>query len=148
MKKVFAGMLIASLAALTGCGPGSGTGGGHPSSAPDSARPRYGIGGPAEGRFTVTPENVTLKQGEEKMVTIKIDRGKNFDEDVALSFSEPPKGVTISPATIKHGDKDAEVKVKAADDAALGDHKIEVTAKPTKGEAAQNKFTVTVKEKK
>jgi hypothetical protein len=148
MKKVLAAMLVVgALVWLTGCGPGSGTEGGHPSSAHDSAKSHY-LGGLPEGRFTVTPENVTLKQGEEKKVTIKIDRGKNFDEDVMLSFSEPPKGVTISEGKIKHGDKDTEVTVKAAEDAALGDHKIKVTAKPGKGQGAQNEFTVTVQAKK
>jgi hypothetical protein len=90
-----------------------------------------------------------IKQGESKEVTIGIKRGKNFDQDVALKFDGVPTGVTFDPATptIKHGDADAKVKVKVADDAALGDFKVKVTGKPSKGEEATNELKLTIAKK-
>jgi hypothetical protein len=80
----------------------------------------------------------SVKQGESKgPVKIGISRGKNFDQDVKLSFSEPPKGVKITPASpvLKAGDKEASVTLEAAPDAALGRHTITVTGTPEKGGA-------------
>jgi uncharacterized membrane protein len=91
-----------------------------------------------------------IRQGETKDVTIKITRGKNFDQDVKLTFGAVPKGVTIEPEApmLKAGDKDITVKVKTADDAALGDHEITVHGKPTKeGPEAKDKFKITVEKK-
>jgi hypothetical protein len=88
-----------------------------------------------------------VKQGEEKNVTISITRGKNFDLDVKLSFTGLPKGVTLSPdtATIKHGDKNVAVNIKAAADAAVGKHTIAVKAAPATGEATSGEFNIDVK---
>ena len=51
-----------------------------------------------------------------------------------MKFTEVPKGVTLKPASpmIKHGDKEAKVKVKVADDAALGTFGIKIAGEPAK----------------
>ena len=89
------------------------------------------------------------KQGESKVVDIGIKRGKNFDEDVALSFSNVPKDVTTDPTApiIKKGEENAKVTVKVGENAGLGDHEITVTGKPTKGESASKDFKITVEAK-
>jgi hypothetical protein len=105
----------------------------------------------AEDTFnlSVPTFSTKIKQGEAKEVTVGISRGKNFDEDVALSFDNLPKGVTVEPAgaTIKHGDKDAKLTIKAADDAALGDFTVKVTGHPQKGGDATNEIKLTVQQK-
>jgi len=105
----------------------------------------------AEDTFTLSLPTLStsLKQGESKDATIGITRGKNFDEDVSLKFEDVPKGVTIEPAapSIKHGDKDVKVTVKAADDAALGDFTVKVTGHPSKGADASGELKLTVKKK-
>ena len=153
MRTLYAGLAMLSLAALVGCGGATGTsekhaGGPGAATSPSQKEP---IVGTAENAFRLsTPMLVThLKQGESKQVKIGIDRGKNFDEDVTLKFSDVPKGVTIEPAspTIKHGDKEAALMVKAADDAAVGDFKVKVDGHPTKGPDAKDTFEVKVDKK-
>lgn len=104
-----------------------------------------------EDTFTLTVPTLAtkLKQGENKVVSVGIKRGKNFDEDVALKFETLPKGLTIDPAapTIKHGDTEAKVTVKAAGDAAVGDFTVTVKGHPEKGSDATQELKVTVQPK-
>ena len=112
MKTIFAGLMALSLAALVGCS------GDHNSAASNK------VGGPGatvssdrsgsilglkEGEFSLSPPLLSthIKQGASDVVTIGIKRGKNFDEDVALSFSGVPDHVTLDPKapTIKKGDE-------------------------------------------
>ena len=107
--------------------------------------------GAKEGTFILKPPTLSdsIKQGASDVVTISIDRGKNFDEDVALAFTDVPDHVTIEPkvTTIKKGEKDAKVTVKVGEKAGLGKHDIKVTGKALKGETAETHFTIDVKEK-
>jgi hypothetical protein len=87
-----------------------------------------------------------VKQGKTAKVVIGINRDKHFDQDVTLKFTGLPKGVTLDPVSsvIKHGDKEANLMLVAADDAVLGDFTVNVTGHPTKGHDATNDFKVTV----
>lgn len=102
----------------------------------------------SEDTFTLDLPNFStdLKQGETEIVSVGIAREDKFDDEVTLEFQNLPKGVTIDPAkpTIKQGDKEAKVTVKAAADAALGDHAIKVIGHPTKGKDATNELNITV----
>lgn len=104
--------------------------------------------GPEENTFSLsTPVLSThLKQGQSETGTISVSRGENFDEDVTLSFSGLPQGVTIEPmsAMIRHGDKEAQVTFHAAADAALGDFTIDVMGHPAQGADAHSKFKLSV----
>jgi len=86
-----------------------------------------------------------IKQGEKKEVTITIDRGDAFKENVQLKL-EAPKGLKVSAdnLTIKPGDKESKVFVEADKDAPLGDHAITVTGTPEKGEPTSVPLKVTV----
>jgi len=90
--------------------------------------------------------STTLHQGETKNVPIGIERGKNFEGDVTLQFADGPQGVTLDSANpvIKHGGTEANVTLKAQDDASLGDFTIKVTGHPTKGPDATNQLKITV----
>src|SRR5262245_31845505 len=144
MKHLLSGVLVVALVALIGCG-GKTTPGG-----PGATNPSKPAFGERDDSFDLsTPSSVSLKQGEMKQVTIGIKRGKNFDQDVALKFAEPPKGVTIEEASpaIKHGDKETKITLKAADDAAVGEHTLKVTGHPGKGPDGAAEFKVTVQKK-
>lgn len=79
---------------------------------------------------------------------IELSRGKNFDEDVMLSFSGMPAGVTSAPeAMIKHGDTKLQVNLHAAEDAAIGKFTINVTGHPSTGADAKASFNLTVEAK-
>src|SRR5262249_27022263 len=142
------GLSIAALIAVTGCSGTSGTTGGGGGTSKPGGKPLIGE---AEGTFSLSPPTLSpsIKQGEVKEVTITITRGKNFAEDVELKFGDLPKGITIEPAkvTIKHGDSEAKLTVKAANDAALGDHTIRLTGHPTKGKDKQVDLKITVNKK-
>jgi uncharacterized membrane protein len=153
MKTTLVALAAAALVAFVGCNPGT-TGGpgadkdkdkkGRVEKAEDKLRQ-------AEDTFnlSVPTFSTKIKQGESKEVAVGISRGKNFDEDVSLKFDNLPKGVTVEPgdATIKHGEKEAKLTFKAADDAALGDHTVKVTGHPQKGGDATNDLKLTVQKK-
>jgi len=93
--------------------------------------------------------STTLKQGETKEISIGMKRDKDFDQDVALTFADMPKGVTLDPASrvLKHGDTEAKFTLKAAADAALGNFTLRMTGHPTVGADATNEFRLTVAKK-
>jgi uncharacterized membrane protein len=146
MTRSFAGLLVVAVVTMTGCGQG--TSGGPGVSNPPQKQPVYGE---ADDTFNLNMPlmSTTLHQGESTEVAVGIKRGKNFDEDVALKFAAGPKGVTIESANpvIKHGDTEAKLTFKAAEDAALGDFTVKVTGHPTKGADASNEFKITVAKK-
>ena len=149
MRKLLTVLAAGTLAALLGCNnAGTPGGSGVSKKEKDGTLDKTHLT-QGESTFNLkTPmTSTTVKQGEKTNVKIGISRGKNFGEDVALSFSEPPKGVTITPAkaTLAAGDKEATVSVEATKEAALGDFTITVTGKPTKGPDAVNTFKITVK---
>jgi len=155
MKTILTGLAALSLAALIGCsGDHSGSGVSNKVGGPGAtvSSDRGGsILGPKEGQFELSVPKLSthIKQGASDVVTISINRGKNFDEDVALTFSDVPDKVTLDPKapTIKKGDENVKVTVKVADDAGLGDHDIKVTGKPTQGPEAAKTFKITVEKK-
>ena len=146
MKRSFAGVLLMALLAVTGCSQG--TSGGPGVSDPPKKQPVFGE---ADATFNLSMPmtSTTIHQGGSKEVAVGIKRGKNFEEDVTLEFADGPKGVTIDSANpvIKHGDTEAKLTFKAADDAALGEFTVKVTGHPTKGADASNDFKITVAKK-
>ena len=120
-------------------------------STPTTTTAQKPVIGDAEETFSLSVPSLStnLKQGEIKVATISLSRGKNFDEDVTLKFADVPKGVTLDPAdpVIKHGDAEVNITFQAADDAALGDFTIKVTGHPTKGTDAKTEFELNVTEK-
>lgn len=124
-------ILLASLA-ITGCDKS--TTGGPGANAPNtnkSVPPATG------GTFTLSlsPDSVSIKQGEAKAITVTINRNDNFHEVVALEFSGIPKGVSIDPArpALAQGDTETKFTLKSTDEAALGDFVVKMVGHPTKG---------------
>ncbi len=143
MKIALTSALLMGIVLLTGCNNRSSEGG-------PGATSKSPVVGQTENTFKISVPNATVKQGESKDIDIAIDRGKNFDQDVALKFSDLPTGISIDPSapTIKHGDKDVKVTVKAADDAAIGDFKnVKVTGHPDKGSDTTVDMKISVSKK-
>jgi hypothetical protein len=88
MKTSFAGLLALALVTITGCNQG--TPGGPGVTNPPQKQPAYGE---AEKTFklSVPRMSTTLHQGETKEVAIGIERGKNFEGDVTLTFADAPE---------------------------------------------------------
>jgi hypothetical protein len=146
MMRSFTGLLGMALIAVVGCS-NQGTPGGPGATDAKAKSPFYGQ---ANDTFTLSvPHLSSLKQGDAQTAVIGIKRGKNFDEDVTVTFGDLPKGVTLEPASpvIKHGDAEAKITLTAEDEAALGDFKIKVTGHPTKGGDATNELLLTVAKK-
>lgn len=147
MKRILAGCAVAILAACVGCDNKSSSGGPGVSKS-DSGR---NIISQADDTFSLSVPTLStsIKQGETKKVTISIKRGKNFAEDVHLKFENVPKGVTFDPASpmIKSSEKEQEITIKAADDAAIGDFNVKVAGHPAKGPPAANEFKLKVEKK-
>ncbi|MDB5308470.1 MAG: hypothetical protein JWO38_2672 [Gemmataceae bacterium] len=149
MKRFLTAAFVAAVGSVGLVGCGSGSSGGPGASNKDNT-PHIN---PTENSFTLSvPSNIPpnhIKQGETKLYTFGIDRGKNFDQDVTLRFEGLPKGLTTDPTTpvIKHGEKEVKVAFKAADDAAVGEFTIKVTGHPTTGADASKDFTIHVDKK-
>jgi len=149
MKRLLTTAALAAIGAfgLAGCNSGSSGGPGATGTGSDGKTHV----GTAEQTFTLSVPTLSthIKQGESKVVAIGIKRGKNFDQDVTLKLDGLPKGVTadMTSHSIKHGEDEAKVTLKAADDAALGDFTVKVNGHPATGADATNEFKLTVEKK-
>jgi hypothetical protein len=135
------------LAALMGCNESPPGGPGATQNTSRTAK--SGLTTPEETfRLQAPATSTSIKQGEMKTVTLKMSRGKNFDQDVNLEFTDAPRGVTISPASraFKASATELQVTIEAAKDAAIGKHAVMVTGKPvTSGASASVTFDIDVK---
>lgn len=143
MKSVITVIAVGSLAILAGCERGSsgGPGATGPSESP-------GMMSQAEDTFSLDVPSIKLTQGGTETVTIGIRRGQNFGQDVSLKFGEMPEGISLATANprIMHGDSEIPISLQAADDAALGDFTVTVTAEPATGTAATGELSITIEE--
>jgi uncharacterized membrane protein len=98
--------------------------------------------------ISVPTFDTKVKQGETQAVTIKLDRGKSFKQDVKLEIKlSKGEGLSVDPAkvTVKASDKpEVQIKVMVPKNAALGEYKVSVTGTPTTGEPASVEFKVQV----
>ncbi len=143
MLAIFAAAVALSLPACD-----SGTPGGPGANKASTNKPALGQ---AEQTFSLTVPalGASIKQGESKSTSIGISRGKNFDENVSIKFSDLPKGLEIEPANpiISSGDTEAKLTLKASESASLGNFTIKVIGHPTKGSDATTDMKVTVDKK-
>ena len=133
MKRLCAVVLAAGLLAAVGC-------------------LRSTTSEPAANTFTLqAPAGTTaLKQGESKVVTLSVRRGADFKQAVKLTADKTPPGVKVefTPPEVKPDAKEAEMKITAEKDAALGDGKVAVKAAPESGSATTLDVPVKVEEAK
>ncbi len=111
--------------------------------------PKGGSVAKGEGfNISVPSFDTKVKQGETQSVTISLQRGESFKQDVKLQIKlSKGEGITFDPAkvTVKASDKpDVQIKITAPKDAALGEYTISVTGTPTTGEPTSVEFKVKV----
>ena len=135
MKKVIAITIVLSLvlAAVSSC----------------TKSPKGGNVGQGEGFNIAAPTfDVKVKQGEPQTLTIKLQRGESFKQDVKLEIKLfNGKDITFNPAEVlvKVSDEsDVQIMVTASKDAAVGEYKVSVTGTPTTGESTSVEFNVKV----
>jgi uncharacterized membrane protein len=139
MKKVIAITIVLTLvlAVVSGC------------KAKPKGGPKGGSVGKGEGfKIDVPNFDTKIKQGEFKSVTISLERGEFFKQDVTLEIKlVDGKGITFDPAKVlvKASDKpDVQLQVSAAKDAALSEYRVSVIGTPKTGEPASTEFNVKV----
>jgi hypothetical protein len=132
MKNAIAIVMALVLATVSGC---------------QSSSPRGGSAFTDEGFKVAVPTLTTeIKQGETQSVTISLERGKYFKQDVKLQI-EASKGISIEPTSlvIKASDKpEVQIRIAAAQDAAIGEYSVSVKGTPKTGEPASTAFNVKV----
>jgi uncharacterized membrane protein len=144
MNRTTIGLFVAGVLTIVGCenkSPPGGPGAVHP----DGTTPRVTT---PENSFRISVPSVDLKQGEAKTVAVAITRGTNFDQDVKLEVANAPQGLTFKfdDATLKAGAKEIHMTIEAAHDAALGEHKVNLSATPERsGTATSTELKVEVK---
>ena len=111
--------------------------------------PKGGSVAKGEGfNISVPSFDTKVKQGETQTVTIKIERGESFKQDVKLEIKlSKGEGISVDPAkvTVKASDKpDTQINITVPKDAALGEYNISVTGTPTTGEPTSVEFKVKV----
>jgi uncharacterized membrane protein len=114
-----------------------------------SESPKGGSAVKDEGfKIAVPSFDTKIKQGEVRSVTISMERGKSFKQDVTLEIKLlKGEGITFAPAkvVVKAGDKaDVQLTITVPKDAAIGEYDISVTGTPTTGESTSVVFNVKV----
>lgn len=149
MRNIYSILAVGILVISSGCGSKSEPGG-PGAKAPHNQNPVTGTPKHETFKISVPSTATTLKQGEEKEVTIEVERSSDFKQDVTLTL-KGDKGVTVTPATavVKASSSDTKVKamVAAAADAPIGDATVHVLAKPETGDSTSADFKVNVKGK-
>ena len=145
MRSVVLSAIVLFGALLSGCNQGTP---GGPGTTPAAANNKKSEVIQANDTFNLSADMLPtrIKQGERIDTSIGIKRGGNFDEDVAVKFTNVPTGVKLEPssATIKHGATEVKFTLEASKDASLGDFTILVTGHPSKGADAEIPFKISV----
>ena len=108
----------------------------------------HGGGSAVHERFrVVVPQGSTqVQQGNTESVRVSLDRGQSFKRDVTLGISSS-EGITIEPTRvlIRASDRpEAQVRITAARDAAIGTYRVNINATPATGESTSAMFNVDV----
>jgi hypothetical protein len=135
MNRHIATLALAFILTTTGCNKGSTRNGPGTMQKEEPTQDRLNTNG-----FKLVTPSTTIAQGEKARLTIGIQRGENFSEDIALTFESLPQGVTIEPlqTVFKITASEETVSIEAAKDAAVGNFTINVISKP----ASQRQETI------
>ena len=112
-----------------------------------SSSPRGGSAFEDEGFKIAVPAFTTeIKQGETQNITISLQRGKYFKQDVELRI-EAAKGISVYPdkVIVEAGDKpDVQIRISASKDSAISEYRVSARGIPETGEPASTQFNVKV----
>ena len=132
MKNVITMVLTFALMAASGCQSSSSRGG--------SVRKGEGF------KIAVPILSTEIKQGQAQNVVVSLERGDYFKQDVKLEI-KTSTGISIEPKSvvIKASDKpDVQLRITAAQNAALGEYHVSVRGIPKTGESTSTEFKVKV----
>lgn len=133
MKTAIPIVLMSALAVLVGC--------------QSSSSPRGGSVVKGEGFKIAVPAFATeIKQGEVRSVTISLERGDYFKQDVNLQI-QAPKGISLEPTRvlIESSDRpEAQIRITVPRDASIGEYTVYVNGEPETGEPTSTVFYVKV----
>ena len=129
MNRQIATLALALILTTTGCDKGNTSSDQGTKQKEEPTEDRLNSNG-----FKLITPSTTIAQGEKALLTIGIERGPSFSEDIALTFGSIPQGVTIDPlqTVFKITNNEETVLIGAAKDATLGDFTINVIAKPAR----------------
>lgn len=143
MKKSMTILAISAALALYGCD--TGTTGGPGTTTPESEKPMMGQ---TDDTFSLDLPmmSASVEQGEQETVSIGINRGTNFAQDVSLKFSNIPPGIHIQPEVpvIARTDEEVELLIHASEEAAVGDFTVQISGHPERGDDATAELSITV----
>lgn len=132
MKNVITIVLTLALMAVSGCLSNSSRGG--------SVRKGEGF------TIAVPILSTEIKQGQTQNVVVSLERGDYFKQDVKLQI-KTTTGLSVDPTSvvIKASEKpDVQIKIAAAQNAALGEYRVTVVGTPNTGESTSTEFKVKV----
>ena len=133
MKTAITIVLMLALAAMYGC---------QSSSSPRGGGMTKDVG----FKIAVPTFSTEIKQGQTQNVTVSLERGDYFKQDVKLQI-EASKGISVDPTSviIKASDKpDVQLRIEVAKGAALGKYLVYVKGTPETGEPTSTVFDVKV----
>ena len=111
--------------------------------------PKGGSALKGEGfKIAVPTFDTKIKQGETQSISLSLERGDSFKQDVTLEIKlSKGEAITFDPAKVlvKAGDKpDVQIMITVPKNAAIGEYKVAVTGTPTTGEPTATEFNVNV----
>ena len=133
MKTAITIVMTLALAAVCGC--------------QSSSSPRGGSVSKGEGfKLTVPTFDTDIKQGEVRAVTVSLQRGAYFKQDVKLQI-QASKGISVDPTNVlvkASESPDVQLRITTTKDTALGAYRVSVKGTPKTGEPTSTAFTVKV----
>ena len=132
MKVVITMVMTLVLAAVSGCQSSSERGGGTSKD--------VGF------KITIPTFSTEIKQGETINVTVSLERGQYFKQDVKLQINAS-KGISVEPTKVlvKASDSpEVQIQISAAKDAAIGGYQISLNGTPATGDSTSTEFNVMV----
>ena len=132
MKTVITIMMTLTLATISGCHSSSPRGGGM----------TRDVG----FRVAVPTFDTDVKQGEVRAVTVSLQRGESFKQDVRLQV-QASEGISVEPTDIlvkASASPDVQLRIAATKNTALGAYIVSVKGTPKTGEPTSTAFTVKV----
>lgn len=133
MTRYLASLLVVGLLVVVGC---------------TQSEPGGGTTRNESFKLTTPALPTLIKQGDTQTITVTVNRGTDFKEDVKLE-AQAPKGihVDLSDKDVKaSANGEVKLKIHVDKDAPLGNHAIKLTGKPEKGAATTAEITVKVQE--
>jgi uncharacterized membrane protein len=97
-------------------------------------------------KIAVPTFSTEIKQGQTQNVTVSLERGAYFKQEVKLQI-QASKGISVDPTNVlvkASESPDIQVRIAATKDTALGAYRVSVKGTPKTGEPTSTAFTVTV----